>query len=352
MNLPVGVTSRKIHTYRLETHILEHGDKTGEPVLLIHGNVSSNRFFDELLAAMPDRFYAIAPDLRGYGESQSKPVDATRGVRDWTDDLEALVEALGLRGKKLHLLGWSLGAGVIMQYAISQPQSVASLTLLAPVSPYGFGSTKGKEGELIAADAAGSGGGTANPEFVRLISDNDMSSESPLTPRNVMNAFYFKPPFKVAANVEDRLVAAMNKTVVGEGNYPGNLTASNNWPGMAPGNSGVLNTITPNHFNVSRIAEIDPKPPVLWVHGDSDQIVSDTSFFDMAFLGSLGAVPGWPGVESCPPQPMVAQTRAVLERYQANGGKYLELLFQDCGHSPHIEKHEEFVREFVGFLGG
>ena len=100
MNLPVGVTSRKVHTYRLETHILEHGDKTGEPVLLIHGNVSSNRFFDELLAAMPERFYAIAPDLRGYGESQSKPVDATRGVRDWTDDLEALVEALGLRGKK------------------------------------------------------------------------------------------------------------------------------------------------------------------------------------------------------------------------------------------------------------
>lgn len=49
---------------------------------------------------------------------------------------------------------------------------------------------------------------------------------------------------------------------------------------------------------------------------------------------------------------MVAQTWAVLERYQANGGKYLELLFQDCGHSPHIEKHEEFVREFVGFLGG
>lgn len=114
-----------------------------------------------------------------------------------------------------------------MQYAISQPQSVASLTLLAPVSPYGFGSTKGKEGESIAADAAvWAGAGTANPEFVRLVSDNDMSSESPLTPRNVMNAFYFKPPFKVAANVEDWLVAAMNKTVVGEGNYPGNSTVS------------------------------------------------------------------------------------------------------------------------------
>jgi hypothetical protein len=54
----------------------------------------------------------------------------------------------------------------------------------------------------------------------------------------------------------------------------------------------------------------DPKPPVTWVRGDRDVIVSDTSLFDLAYLGKLGAVPGWPGDDECPPQPMVAQTRA------------------------------------------
>lgn len=351
MNLPAGVTSRKVHTYRLETHILEHGDPSGEPLLLVHGNVSSNRFFDELLAAMPSKFYAVAPDLRGYGESESKAVDATRGVGDWADDIEALVEALGLSGKKIHLFGWSLAGGIVLQYAINHPRSVASITLQAPVSPYGFGGTKGAHGEWVASDGAGAGGGTANPDFVRLLADNDSSSESNVSPRNVMNAFYFKPPFKTAADVEDRLVAAMNRTVVGEYNYPGDMTASSNWPGIAAGSKGVLNTMAPVHFNVSRFAEIDPKPPVLWIRGDSDQIVSDTSFFDFAFLGSLGAVPGWPGAEVCPPQPMIAQTRAMLERYQVNGGSYREVVFEACGHSPHIEKQDDFVREFVGFLG-
>ena len=37
------------------------------------------------------------------------------------------------------------------------------------------------------------------------------------------------------------------------------------------------------------------KPPVTWVRGDADVIVSDTSLFDLAYLGSLGVVPGWPG---------------------------------------------------------
>ena len=36
---------------------------------------------------------------------------------------------------------------------------------------------------------------------------------------------------------------------------------------------------------------------------------------DLAHLGSLGAIPGWPGAATWPAQPMVAQTRAMLDRY-------------------------------------
>jgi pimeloyl-ACP methyl ester carboxylesterase len=88
---------------------------------------------------------------------------------------------------------------------------------------------------------------------------------------------------------------------------------------------------------------LSTKPPITWVRGDADVIVSDTSLFDLAYLGSLGLVPGWPGTDSCPPQPMVAQTRAVLDRYVAAGGTYREVVYAGCGHSPHIERPVDFA---------
>jgi pimeloyl-ACP methyl ester carboxylesterase len=79
-------------------------------------------------------------------------------------------------------------------------------------------------------------------------------------------------------------------------------------------------------------------------------IVSDTSLFDLGFLGQLGAVPGWPGAEVYPAQPMIAQMRAVLDRYKANGGTYREEVLTDCGHSPHIEKRAAFSALVFPFL--
>ena len=90
---------------------------------------------------------------------------------------------------------------------------------------------------------------------------------------------------------------------------------------------------------------------MLWVRGADDLIVSNNAFWDIAALGAMGFVPGWPGADACPPQPMVDQTRAVLERYQANGGTYREEVIADAGHSPFIEKPEEFNRLLHAFIG-
>jgi len=96
-------------------------------------------------------------------------------------------------------------------------------------------------------------------------------------------------------------------------------------------------------MDLSGITELPVKPPVLWVRGDADAIVSDTSAFDLAFLGSVGAVPGWPGESAFAPQPMVTQIRAVLDRYAATGGAYREVVLPEVGHSPHVERPQEFT---------
>jgi pimeloyl-ACP methyl ester carboxylesterase len=346
--LLTGLTAEMVRTSRLHTHILSRGPNDGEPILLIHGNVSAARFFEELMLALPEHYRLVAPDLRGYGRSESKPVDATRGVADWSDDIYALVQALEL--DRPHLVGWSLGGNIALQYAIDHPAELRSLTLIASSSPYGFGGTGGLNGTANNPEYAGSGGGIANPEFVKLLAAGDRSADSPTSPRNVMNSFYVRPPFR--AEREEVFVQEMLLTVCGEENYPGDLVTTAAWPGVGPGTRGVLNAISPKYLNQSAFATINPHPPVLWLRGDSDQIVSDTSLFDLGFLGQIGAVPGWPGNEACPPQPMVSQLRTLLEQYVTNGGSFSEVVLTECGHSPHIERPVEFLEAFLTFLAG
>ena len=332
-----------VHTGRLRTHVLAAGPQDGIPLIFVHGNASSSAFFTETLESLPAGVRGIAVDLRGFGETEAAPIDATRGVRDFADDVSALIEAMRLTGQgaQVHLAGWSVGGSVVMQLAMDHPGWVASLLLEAPMSPFGFGGSKDAGGTPCHPDWAGSGGGTANPEFVRLIGEGDRSGDSQFSPRAVMNTFYFRPPFRVPAEREDRYVDAILTTRVGEDHYPGDVATSPNWPGVAPGARGLNNAISGKHVNLAGFAQIEPKPPVLWIRGADDQVVSDTSLFDLGYLGSLGAVPGWPG-DVFPPQPMIAQTRAVLDAYQADGGKVREEVLPDCGHSPHIERAETF----------
>ncbi|GAA4097288.1 alpha/beta fold hydrolase [Nonomuraea soli] len=292
-------------------------------VLFVHGNISSKAFWDGVLPHIPE---AKAIDLRGFGQAEARPVDATRGVRDYVDDvLEHLQEPA-------HLVGWSMGGGVVMQLLRDHPHLVKSLILVNPVSPYGFGGTTGADGKLTHADGAGSG--TANPDFVRSLADGDLEAM-----RQVFNLGYVKNPVED----EDRWLREMLTTRVGDDHYPGDSVPSQNWPGVAPGTRGVLNALAPIHFRIDDLHEIGPKPPILWIRGAEDQIVSDASLFDIVHLGAIGAVPGWDGT---PAQPMVTQTRAVLERY----GNHREVVFEDCGHSPHLEQPERFVQEVLQSL--
>lgn len=341
-----GIRTRLVESTRADTLVRHDGRKDGAAVVLVHGNISSSVFWEETLVALPDGYRGLAPDLRGFGGTEPLPIDATRGLRDFSDDLAAAHRVLGI--ERVHLVGWSMGGGVVMQYLIDHPEQVASLTLVNPVSPYGFGGTRGAEGSLVAPDGAGSGGGTVNPDFLRRLEHKDAAGADPASPRGVMNNFYFA---RVPASLRDEdLVESMLSTRTGDDFYPGDRTESSAWPFVAPGMRGVLNTMAPTHCDLTGIVDLPAKPPILWIRGDSDQIVSDASMFDLPVLGRAGAVPGWPGEDVFPPQPMVAQTRAVLDRYRSRGGRYDEVVVDDAGHSPHVERPDEFRAALFAFL--
>jgi pimeloyl-ACP methyl ester carboxylesterase len=343
-----GISATRFATRRLTQSVL-HPDGVdpagpGEAVLFVHGNVSSALFWQQALldVSHTGRRRALAVDLRGYGDTEALPIDATRGVGDWADDLAALVEALGL--DQVHLVGWSMGAGVVLQYLLDAPGRVASVALVAPLSPYGFGGTAGPDGARVHPDGTGSGAGAANPAFVAALAAGDTTADDAASPRAVLRSFYVAPgSLPLDPQLEDVFVAAMNSTRTGPDHYPGEAVTVDVWPGVAPGARGVLNTMAPTVFDVSGIVDLAEKPPILWIRGDADQIVSDTSLFDLAYLGAVGAVPGWPGEEAFAPQPMITQTRSVLDRYAATGGAYREVVLPDVGHSPHVERPQEFA---------
>ncbi len=338
-----GIQSHIMQTPRLAIHILTSGPEDGTPVLFVHGNASSATFWEETMLALPAGFRGIALDLRGYGDTEARPIDATLGLGDMVSDIHALVETLGLN--QFHLVGHSMGGGVAMKYAIAHPANLLSLTLVDTLSPYGYGGSKGADGALTYADGAPSG---INPEFVQLLAAGEMGTENPMAPRNVFRQFYVKPPF--IPEREDALIMSMLSTKIGDDWYPGTAVPSPNWPGAAPGDKGVLPAFNRKQFNASALADINPKPPILWIRGADDLIVSDMAMFDLAALGAIGAVPGYPGAEECPPQPMLAQTRAVLDRYADNGGQYEEVVIADAGHSPFLEKPAEFNAAFHKLL--
>lgn len=343
-----GLRSRRVVTPRLTMAVLEPDtdDRSGPTVLFLHGNVSSSLFWQTTMLALPAPYRPIAADLRGFGDTDPEPVDATRGLRDYADDVAGLVDALGL--DTVHVVGWSMGGGVVLQYLLDAPGRIASLTLVNPVSPFGFGGTKGLDGELCDPGGAGSGGGAVNAEFLRRLTEGDLGAESALSPRSVLLAHYVKPPAK--PEPLDILVESMLSTRLGDDHYPGASTATDAWPGMAPGDRGVLNAMAPTHFRIDDLSGVHPKPPVLWIRGADDVIVSDTSLYDLGYLGSLGAVPGWPGAELWPPQPMVGQTRAVLDGYAHAGGSYREVVIEDAGHGPHLERPVEFLAALTSHL--
>jgi pimeloyl-ACP methyl ester carboxylesterase len=346
MSIPTleGITARKIATRRITSRVLFSGPEDGIPVLFLHGNLSSATWWEETMEALPAGFRGIAPDQRGFGEADpAAKIDARRGMGDLAEDAIALLDHLGI--SQAHLVGNSLGGMVAWQIMADYPDRLLTVTVSDPGSPYGFGATKDLEGTPTNPDFAGSGGGLSNPELIKRLREGDRSLESQFSPRAALRALVVKPPF-IPAREEDML-SSMLSIHLGDQDIPGDFTQSTYWPHFAPGNWGPANATSPRYaVAIGKILSGEPKTKVLWVRGSHDLAVSDTAASDPGFLGRLGLLPGWPGDDVYPPQPMIGQTRAFLEKYAAAGGDYREIVIQDTGHIPFIEKPAEFNQAF------
>ncbi|KAG4118480.1 hypothetical protein ERO13_D11G018400v2 [Gossypium hirsutum] len=112
-------------------------DQAKEDVLFIHGFVSSSAFWTETLfpnfsSNAKSIYRLLAVDLLGFGRSP-KPNDSLYTLREHVDMIEkSVLEGYGVRS--FHIVAHSLGCILALAIAVKHPESVKSLTLLAP--PY------------------------------------------------------------------------------------------------------------------------------------------------------------------------------------------------------------------------
>jgi len=104
----------------------EAGDPNQTSLLLLHGFPSSSHMFRNLIPLLSDRFHIVAPDLPGFGFSQSPP----RSQFKYTfDNLATVIEAFTevVRLQRYALYVFDYGAPVGYRLATRHPDRVTAI---------------------------------------------------------------------------------------------------------------------------------------------------------------------------------------------------------------------------------
>jgi pimeloyl-ACP methyl ester carboxylesterase len=95
-------------------------------VIFIHGWSNNKNIWDEQLADFSEKYKAIAVDLAGFGESGNNRSNWTMSA--FGDDVAAIVNNLKL--KQVVLVGFSMGAPVVLETAKKVPEKITGVVLV------------------------------------------------------------------------------------------------------------------------------------------------------------------------------------------------------------------------------
>ncbi len=121
------VPRREVEALGIRTSYYYAGEKDKPAVILLHGMSTSADSFRELMHLLADDFHLIAPDIPGFGYSENTEPYTMIHLIEW---LAALVDALDI--PSAHYLGHSFGGTLAVGQALSYPEEVERLVLVAP----------------------------------------------------------------------------------------------------------------------------------------------------------------------------------------------------------------------------
>ena len=132
-NLPVlaqtpDPTARKVKVNGIDMHVQVQG--TGPAVLLCHGFPELHRSWRHQVKALSAQgFRVIAPDLRGYGQTDSPKPISSYTIVELVKDLTDLLDALG--EKTCVIVGHDFGAVLAWNACLLQPERFRAVAALS-----------------------------------------------------------------------------------------------------------------------------------------------------------------------------------------------------------------------------
>ena len=129
------ITQRRIETNGISLNVAEQGE--GPLVLLLHGFPESWYSWRHQFSALSDAgFHAVAPDMRGYGESERPHAIEAYNQVEVVNDIIGLIPALGYDSAVV--IGHDWGAPTAWSCALNHPGQVSAVGALSvPFRPRG-----------------------------------------------------------------------------------------------------------------------------------------------------------------------------------------------------------------------
>jgi N-formylmaleamate deformylase len=111
-------------------HLITKGDKSGIPVIFLPGITSYSYSFVRILNRMPEQYYTLSMDARGRGMSDSPKKGYL--LKDYTEDLLNVVNALVDNPVSPILVGHSMGARIAAAFGSQYPSLISGMVLIDP----------------------------------------------------------------------------------------------------------------------------------------------------------------------------------------------------------------------------
>ncbi len=100
----------------------------GEPLLLLHGVPDTSEVWDDTIASFSNECLCIAPDLPGFGRTNS-PRNFQYSLENLADFIDKLLSSLNITDG-IHMVIHDIGGIVGLAFALTHPKKVKSLTIM------------------------------------------------------------------------------------------------------------------------------------------------------------------------------------------------------------------------------
>jgi pimeloyl-ACP methyl ester carboxylesterase len=167
---PVVNRQHHVQTRHGSTFVIESGDTTKPPLILLHGSVANSFTWFSDVVTLSETHRVFAVDIIGEAgfSAPNRPAYESGAYAEWLADL---LDELGI--EKASLVGLSLGGWMALSFAVTHPDKVEKLSLICP-----GGICRERSSFLVKAIVYSLCGAWGKKQIIKLINGGKLPAEA------------------------------------------------------------------------------------------------------------------------------------------------------------------------------